>query len=179
MLDFLKHSQRSLFSSSDLLRWSNSMESVGVGQVASTQVVSVGETDKIKSIAELFERHCIGAAPVVDGLGKCIGCISSRDLVRFELHRWAMNEAYAHGIAFDFKHHKNGTASEQIDCPMDEVADHMSTEFQSINGQATLLTAAKVMFKEHIHHLSIIDEPERPVGIVSTLDLLQELVGSG
>ena len=106
MLDFLKHGQRSLFSSTDLLRWSISMESVGVGQVASTQVVSVGETDKIKSIAELFERHCVGAAPVVDGLGKCIGCISSRDLVRFDLHRWAMNEAYAHGIAFDFKHHK-------------------------------------------------------------------------
>ncbi|MDE0934607.1 MAG: CBS domain-containing protein, partial [Mariniblastus sp.] len=160
-------------------RWSISMESVGVGQAASRQVVSVGETDKIKSIAELFERHCVGAAPVADGLGKCIGCSFSRDLVRFELHRWAMNEAYAHGIAFDFKHHKNGTASEQIGCPMDEVADHISTEFQSINEQVTLLTAAKVMFKEHVHHLSIIDEPERPVGIVSTLDLLQELVGSG
>ncbi|MGY8748473.1 MAG: CBS domain-containing protein [Pirellulales bacterium] len=179
MLDFLKHGQQSLFSSTDLLRWSNSMESVGVRQVASTQVVSVGATNKIESIAGLFERHCIGVAPVVDGLGKCIGCISSQDLVRFESHRSAMNEAYAQGIAFDFKHHKNGIASELSGCPFDEVAYHMSTEFKSINVEATLLTAAKVMLKEHVHHLIIVDEPGRPVGIVSTLDLLQELVGSG
>jgi predicted transcriptional regulator len=60
----------------------------------------------------------------------------------------------------------------------DRVREHMSPAVQTVHESATLINAARVMCREHIHRLVIIDQDERPVGVVSSLDLVAAMIAA-
>ena len=70
-----------------------------VCEAVSTSVITVTPTTKLDEVARSFEEHDINAAPVVDGLGKCVGVITSHDLVAYEAHRIEIeNDGYRRGM---------------------------------------------------------------------------------
>ena len=148
-----------------------------VSEVARTQVITVEPTTKLDKVAVLFEENDINAAPVVDGLGKCIGIITSRDLVRFEAIRSSLESQFRHGIAFDVDQNDLNSAIGIFGRPFDEVAYHMSSDIITIDDNSTLSRASRIMCRNHIHHLLVLDAAERPIGILSSLDILGEVVG--
>lgn len=149
-----------------------------VSDVATKCVVSVEPTMKLDDIAKQFDQHNISAAPVVDGFGKCIGIITSRDLVRYESLRSAFDGQFQSGIAFEISQPKEDSSSiEMREQPFDEVAYHMTREFRTVNAAEPLGFAGCIMCRERIHHLVVLDDAGRPGGILSTLDILGDVLG--
>jgi len=148
-----------------------------VSKVAIKQLVTVGPTDKLEAIASLFESKQISAAPVVDGMEKCVGIITSSDVVRYESLRNTLNEQFPQGLAFDMTEPAGDQPLEFQDRPFDEAAYHMSQEFATIDAAAPLSRAARQMCRQRIHHLVLLDTAGRPQGILSALDILAEQLG--
>lgn len=148
-----------------------------VGEVVNRNIFTVNPTDKIESVAKLFGEHDVNAAPVVDGLEKCIGIITSYDLVEYEAVRRDMESEFQHGFAFDLARYGDGESYGISGQAFDEVAYHMSTSLESIELSAPLSRAARIMCQKHIHHLVVLSEHDRLVGILSTLDILGNILG--
>ena len=147
-----------------------------VGAAASKDLVTVSPTTKLEDVAALFEKEKVNAAPVVDGFGKCIGIITSSDLVHYESIRSSFNEEFKHGIAFELSRDINNESFGIFGKPFDEVAYHMSTEIQCIEESASLTDAGRKMCQNNIHHLLILDDANRPCGMLSSLDLVREML---
>lgn len=49
------------------------------------------------------------------------------------------------------------------------VRDHMTSVVLTIGPSASLINAARLMCREHVHRLVIVDEQERPVGLILSL----------
>jgi CBS-domain-containing membrane protein len=54
----------------------------------------------------------------------------------------------------------------------------MSPSVQSVDAGASLVAAARMMCTAHLHHLPVIDEEDRPIGILSTLDVVAAMVNA-
>ena len=58
----------------------------------------------------------------------------------------------------------------------DAVSNHMSTAVQTIWEKAPIMDAARMLCMEHIHRLIVLDESERPAGVLSSLDLVAAMI---
>lgn len=58
----------------------------------------------------------------------------------------------------------------------DEVGFHMGKLHEQIKADDCLDIVARRMCRKHIHHVVVLDEQQRPVGLLSTLDLLGILI---
>ena len=62
--------------------------------------------------------------------------------------------------------------------PGDKVRSHMTTAVQSIAPAATMLAAANVMTAQHVHRLIVLDAQGRPIGVISTMDIVAALLNA-
>ncbi len=153
------------------------IEQSKVGDVAKSELISVKPSTKIELVAKLFDKHDINAAPVVDGMGKCVGVITSHILVQYEANRTEFEEQSLSGIAFDLAPGADGQPARLVGRPFDEVAYHMSSDFDTIKSDARLSEAGRLMCQKHLHHLITVDDAGRPHGMLSALDIIGELLG--
>ena len=147
-----------------------------VEEVMVTKIVAVCADYKMERIARIFEEHDINAAPVVDDSGKCLGIITSHDLVEYESRKTAINKT----IGESKYSVKIFNTEEMFRAPgnrYDEVGFHMSTSLETVSVDDPLTKVARRMCAQHIHHIIVIDELRRPIGFLSSLDLLGFLIG--
>jgi CBS domain-containing protein len=152
--------------------------SLRVADVMSSSVVKVPVNASLADAAALLVDNDITGAPVVDESGRCVGVISSTD---FMVRERLPNE-FTEGMSLGYEHvlvKKTGMGSYQIEaCQEDRVGEHMTPSVQTITETAPIMNAARTMCGEHIHRLIVADEKGRPVGIVSTLDLVAAMVAA-
>ncbi len=143
-----------------------------VEDIMITKIVTLKETDKMDHVARALESNDINAAPIVDDDGKCVGIITSHDIVEYESAR-----------AMVSKHFKtNSEYSLSIDCEAEmfrlpgrhyhEAGFHMSKTLQTAAIGDSLSRVARQMCQQHIHHVIVLDQNQKPVGMLSSLDLL-------
>ena len=154
-----------------------SLGTTRVEDVMSSTVFTVKPKDKLSAVAKMFDQHDVNAAPVVDDEDICIGVITSHDIVEFESSRIEMENHLEHGLGFDLARYGEGKQSQRLRIPIDEVGMHMTSNVETANGDTPLSLAAKTMCRRHIHHLIILDGEKRPIGILSSLDILGEMLG--
>ena len=109
---------------------------------------------KLADVAETLSAHEISSAPVTDDQGRCIGILSAADFLK--------------------RLGAGGSAASETE----NVSSYMTPAVQSIASDAGLLTAARIMCAEHIHHLPVIDPNEKMVGVVSTMDVVAAVVNA-
>ena len=140
-----------------------------VKDVMNHDVLSVSQSEEMLVAAKKLHDAEVTGAPVVNELGVCVGVLSSRDFVGWKagchdkevMVRSSPDEPY------------------HIECLDDDVvSSHMSPLVQTISNEATILSAARVMCNEGIHRLVVVDDRDRPIGIVSTLDLVASMVAA-
>ncbi len=119
-----------------------------IGDIMSRDVASVGEDAAMPQIIEFFERRAFSGAPVVDADGRVVGLISKSDLA---LRRSKNSE--------NFSALKAG--------------DVMTPFLFDLGPEASLLKLIETMDEYKIHRV-VITEEERPVGIVTTMDLVRD-----
>lgn len=138
------------------------LHSLLVQDVMARTVVWVSTRQPMADIAGLFRKHAISSAPVVDEQGVCVGILSATDFLSRDAERTA-SQVPPH-------HHP------PVWLPDDVAATYMSQGVQTVPATSPLLHAARVMCMQHVHRLPVVDCEGRPVGIISTMDVVSALL---
>ena len=146
-----------------------SLLSLIAADVMSTRLVTVPEEMSLAGAARLLSGARVSGAPVVDAEGRCIGVLSAGDFVS-----WAEK---GEGSAKQLQ--------ERCDCaysawqvldadtlPRDSVASYMTADPVMTAPSTPIDEMARMMVDAHIHRVVVVDEDERPIGIVSSTDIL-------
>jgi CBS domain-containing protein len=64
------------------------------------------------------------------------------------------------------------------DLPGDAVGRYMTTDIVTIGPQTPLPRLARMMLDAHIHRVIVVDDAQRPIGVVSSTDLVAALAYS-
>lgn len=146
-----------------------------VADVMHANVVSVPAHAELAHAATLMMENEIGCLPVIDEHGRCIGVLTARDFVaRFSERDDSRRSLAGDDIALTNHGPHESLLLEEIS--QDYVSPRMSTAVQTVRDDAPVLLAARSMCAAHLHHLVILDETSRPVGMVSSTDILSAVV---
>lgn len=140
-------------------------------------VISVPFDMDLRNLAKLFIEKKITGAPVVDGMGDLIGVISESDLVAYNLTRddeLVMDSTFYETARIEAHRIPRGYQIEDVNTR--EVSEIMTPVVHSVTEDATLEDVARLMTDNHIHR-AIVRRGEKPVGVISALDLLRAFAG--
>lgn len=148
--------------------WGPADEPIWVSQVMTREPICADRSDTVHDLARLFEEHDISGIPVVDEVERLIGVVSKTDLVR----RCVEGPPGAREGTEFWDALREGFGGAEAAEELGTAEDLMSIEPVTARPDESLAAAARRMARNRVHRLVVIDEDRRPLGIVTTLDLL-------
>jgi CBS domain-containing protein len=140
-----------------------------IGAAMTSDVTCVTAELSVESVTELFLQRNFGSAPVVDDEGFPIGVITKSDLLAERFDRGDNEEELPardrRGVELD----RSGFHVEEL--AHATVGELMMPVAFTLRETDPLSRAAALMSIERVHHLPIVSDDGRVVGILSTLDL--------
>jgi CBS domain-containing protein len=135
----------------------------------SPTVMTIPRDMSLRQAAHLLAQADISGAPVTNAEGHCVGVISARDFVS-----WAER---GKGTA------RKGSGGVECVCsawqivpsetlPEDVVANYMTANPVTITPGILIGALAQMMIDAHIHRVIVLDRVGRPIGVVSSTDVL-------
>ena len=128
-----------------------------VADLMSIDPITVSDDATIEEAEEMLRHHRISGLPVVDINARLVGVISQTDLLYLAV---PSVQALIHHRATGIR-----------------VGEVMSTPPVTIDGEATLRDAARVMSEDRLHRLVAVDAHRRPVGVLSAMDFVALAAG--
>jgi CBS domain-containing protein len=120
----------------------------------------------------------VSSAPVVDEQGRCVGMLSAADyLLRDVSSREAGRGRLTDESEFVLRQRPGEALCVEREDTRD-VWSHMSPSVQAIRSETPLVEAARIMCASHLHRLPVLDDGGRPIGVVSSLDLVSALMNA-
>jgi CBS domain-containing protein len=122
---------------------------MNISQILTRPMVTIASENTITEAANLMVKNNIGLLVVTEARtnGKLVGVISERDIIRV--------------IA-------SGRALEIL------VNEICTKDVVTVGGNSDVAEAAKAMNKHAIRHVVVVDDSNKPVGVVSMRDLVGE-----
>jgi nucleotide-binding universal stress UspA family protein/CBS domain-containing protein len=134
------------------------------------QVPPVHAFKTMESVLEGLNKARETAAPVVDGVGKCIGILTTTDIERFHSLQKRFEEKDESVIEEMFEVDEFGQRRSE-NYNFDQVERHMTKEVICIQDTDTVQDAIDLFeANPKIHHLVVLDEDDLAVGIVDALN---------
>ena len=158
------------------------LRKINARDLMNPEVLTVDKDLSVRELAAFLLDNQISGAPVADEDGKLVGVVSMTDIAAA-----ASRDA---GVATDRRNPSfylrdlDETYSEEdvrrfhIEEPDRSVEDIMTPTVYSVDVDDTVSTLAALMLDGHLHRV-LVTEADRPVGIISTSDLLGLLVDEG
>lgn len=137
------------------------MMSSQVADVMTYNVIAVRQVAQFKDIVEVMQRRRVSAFPVIDADNRVIGVISEADLLP--------REAYPHSPA-THPHSRRSRVPPKAQALT--AAELMTSPAITITADAPVPEAAKVMYKNRVKRLPVVNQDGCLIGIVSRIDLL-------
>ena len=119
---------------------------LGISDILRKKLESVEDTTSIQEVAKKMKDRDVSSLVVVDPNGKPVGIVTERDIIT----KVCINDIPT-----------NTVISKEI----------MSTPLITIKGRSSTSTAAEIMIKNDVRHLLVIDDRNKPIGIITPLDL--------
>jgi len=136
----------------------------------SRELTTIALPLSVRAAAHQLAEAGISGAPVVNEQGKCVGVLSTTDLVRFldqgplaSRRPFRLTEA---SFCSDWE------VTELESLPEDDVSRYMTSDVVTTSPNTRIGDLARTMLDAHIHRLIVTDPWGRPVGIVSSTDVL-------
>ena len=123
-----------------------------VRDVMRTDPVTVQRDTPAQEIARLMSHHRVSAVPVITGVSKVVGVVSEADLLQSKTDRHQFPGARSHSG--------------------DTAADLMTAPAITIQPDAPLAAAARLMHQHQIRLLPVVSPEEKLLGVVSRRNLL-------
>ena len=149
---------------------------LNVADYMTNQAIVVNDTDKLTRAIGLMDNYRLSALPVVNEQGDVVGVLSTSDLIEI-----------THEIQSDISAltHVNRATQEFLINMLIEQGDAtlvnsvMTAPVETISLADNLIVAARKLVDREYHHLPVIDENSKPVGILSTTDLVRAVADFG
>lgn len=143
------------------------LTSLTAEDVMSRNLLVIPHHMSLRAAAGMLSRADITGAPVVDDTGRCVGVISAVDFLHF-----------AQGGRPPAPRPANGGIStawqmvEMEQVPTEVVSAYMTKDPVTASPTATVVELARIMMDAHIHRVIVVDGKMRPVGVVSSTDIV-------
>ena len=121
-----------------------------VGDLMTLDPVTIPMDASLEDAETLLRDFRITGLPVVDDVGRLVGVISQTDLLYLALPT----------VRALIRHRDSGI----------RIGEVMSVPAMTIEVTATLADAARMMWRNHLHRLVVVDAEGRPVGVLSSMD---------
>jgi isocitrate dehydrogenase len=138
--------------SENMVATTRSLADWTAGDLMSRNVISVSCETPLCEAGRLLLLHQISGLPVVEPGGTCVGVLSAIDLLR----RQIMSE-------------------DQL--PTETVEQFMTPDPVTVIADTPLPELARRMVDAHVHRVVVVDRRQRPVGLVSSTDILAGIAG--
>ena len=139
--------------------------------VMSTDLVTIRGRDTIHSALQLLAENRLGALPVVAADGTCLGIVSQGDIIA-ETRAWDLEDEQTGdrpSLSYSYRGVTLGDITEE------HVEDLMSQKLVAAAATDGLMDVADLMLAAEVHHVPVVDEAYRLIGMVSTMDVLRGL----
>lgn len=145
-----------------------------VKDVMNPDVMTVTDEMTTGELARYLTEHEISGAPVVDSQGHLIGVVSMTDIGRHMAEPSELDSSSGSGF---YRGSAEDVALEDfgqryVEQSEATVRDVMTPVVHHVPATASVAEAARVMIREHIHRL-VVTQDKAPVGIITSIDLLQ------
>jgi predicted transcriptional regulator len=142
--------------------------SLTAADLMSRELVLVPQEMSLQGAARMLTRAQVSGAPVVDDMGKCIGVLSATDILHWVDDGVPRNRAKAvdESVCHSWKIFGNDAS------PTDCVSGHMTGDPVVVRSSVGIGDLAQMMMDARIHRVIVVDHGGRPVGIVSSTDIL-------
>jgi predicted transcriptional regulator len=146
--------------------------SLTAADLMSKALMTIPEDMSLRGAAHRLVQAAVTGAPVVNSEGHCVGVLSTTDFVHW-MDRNQHHEPAACATSPAF------WAAWQMDpeeLPDETVHDWMTRDAVMVASTAPLVEIARKMLDAHIHRVIVTEANNRPIGIVSSTDILDAVV---
>lgn len=147
---------------------SKPFNSLTAADLMSREVTAIPQHLSLRTAAHLLSQARVSGAPVIDACGSCVGVISSTDFVHWAQGDRALRQDAAHSSCAC----SEWQVFEPDELPAEEVGGYMTADPVTATSNMHIGELARMMIDAHIHRVIVVDEMNRPVGIVSSTDIL-------
>jgi CBS domain-containing protein len=130
-----------------------SLADLTAGDLMSRDVISVSCETPLCEAGRLLLLHQISGLPVVEPGGTCVGVLSAIDLLRRQIMGGGP-------------------------LPTETVEQFMTPDPVTVAVDTPLPELARRMVDAHVHRVVVVDRRQRPVGLVSSTDMLAGMAGA-
>ena len=142
-----------------------------VKDVMTRDVVSLPDGATIHEALTMMTENRVTALPIVDKHERCVGIFTTTDLLDLtsdvdeDVYQLEVVDPASRRWLVDKLVHSLGN---------ENVASYMSEDVSIVTADTSLAIAARDMLRSQVHHLPVVNDQDRLVGIVSTTDVLAE-----
>lgn len=142
--------------------------------IMARNVITVRKGTTIRELAEIFTRHRISSAPVVDDAGALIGIVTETDLIEQDksLHIPTVISLFDWVIYLESE---KKFEKELKKMTGQTVGDIYSAKVDTVAPATPISEVADLMSSKKIHALPVVDG-KKVVGIVARIDLIRTMV---
>lgn len=136
----------------------------------SRDVVMIPRAMSLCAAAHLLSESQVSGAPVVNETGECVGVVSTTDFMHWVGYgeRGASRPVCSNPGCF----HSDWQVMEMEALPTDEVGSYMTADPVMVPPNRSIAELACAMTDAHIHRIIVVDARNRPIGVVSSTDVL-------
>jgi CBS domain-containing protein len=147
-----------------------------VSDYMTRHVVTARPDDSVSEALQLMVQDKVSALPVVDGHDRCVGVLSSSDLLQLALKFGGELDTLSHSQGLDHQMllenlERTGFSSQLVR----EVMTHLPV---AVGLDTSLSRAAADMVRNRVHRLAVTDAKGRLLGLISTMDIVRAVAES-
>ncbi len=146
------------------------MQALEAADLMSETVLTIPQEMSLQVAARVLSQAHISGAPVVDAKGHCVGVLSATDFMR-----WAEKSRGTAEQSESLLYCQPWLLPEEGHMPADAVDHFMCKDPVTVAPHVRIGELARMMLDAHIHRIIVVDAEKRPIGIITTTDLLAAL----